>query len=532
MGRIGALFKSYRWPLLSAVLIGTSYIPLPPWAVLFCYAPLWLWLDEDASSRRQAFIGGWIAQFIFTVIGNHWIAYTATAFGNFPWPLSGLTLALYAGLIHLHIPLAALLTYEIKTRLRLQGAPVLFVAALTLALAERVWPVIFPWNLGYTLLWARVPILQWADVVGFWGLSSGLLLLNAWIAWVWQKRDDSDLIFKHVGIISVILVALMAGGVWKKREWRQTNDVLVASVIQANIGDIEKVYAEQGRGYQVSIVDRFVRLSQSAILQQGETQLLVWPETALPAAPDRPDQSGPLMRRIGSALAPYGRHILTGAYSRDPATDDGGPALTYNAVFLLNAQGEPVSAPYKKNHLLVFGEYLPLSERFPVLLEWLPFVANFGRGQGPALVHLPRPSGTPLRLGPQICYEGLFAGFTREIAKAGAEVLVNVTNDSWFGTPFEPLQHMTMTLARAIETRRPLIRSTNTGISTVMLASGDQLESSPTHEEWFGSFHIPYRRDPPQTFYVLYGHWDWTILLLALAGLLTHGWLHARSRSS
>lgn len=532
MRKIGALFKTYRWPLLAGVLIGTTYIPFPPWALLICYVPLWLWIDEDASSRRQVFFGAWLTQFVLTVIGFHWIAYTASAFGHFPWPLSGLTLILFAALIHLHIPVAALLAFELKTRLRLEGAPFLFLCALILALLERIWPMIFPWHLGYTLLWAKLPVYQWADVVGFWGLSSLVLLLNAWLAWVWQKQDDSDLIFKHVSLVSILIVGLMAGGIWKKRAWRETDEVLHAGVVQANIGDLEKVYAEQGRGYQHNIVGKYVQLSQKVILENADTQVLIWPETALPTAPDRRDHSSNYLERIRGGLAPYGRHVLTGAYSRDPDPPGGGKPLSYNAVFLLNAQGDPVAAPYRKTHLLAFGEYLPFSETFPVLLEWLPFVANFGRGVGAQVQELPRPSGRHLRLGPQICYEGLFPEFSRGSALAGAEVLVNVTNDSWFGTPFEPRQHMVMTLARAIETRRPLIRSTNTGISTAILANGDQLERSPNDQEWTGVFKVPFRRDPEQTFYVRYGHWDWVLLSLALAALLLRGWLYARTRRS
>ena len=95
---------------------------------------------------------------------------------------------------------------------------------------------------------------------------------------------------------------------------------------------------------------------------------------------------------------------------------------------------------------------------------WFPHTADFARGDGP---QIRRYRG--LLLGPQICYEGLFPGFSRKLADQGAQVFVNVTNDSWFGTRAEPYQHLAMTLARGIEFRRPVIRATNTGISTAML---------------------------------------------------------------
>ena len=107
------------------------------------------------------------------------------------------------------------------------------------------------------------------------------------------------------------------------------------------------------------------------------------------------------------------------------------------------------------------------------------------------------------RLGPQICLESLYPKFSASMARQGAEIFSNVTNDSWFGRTFEPYQHMTMTLARAIENRRPLLRATNTGITTAVLADGTVLEKSPMGEEWVGFYNIPFQKNPDVVFYSL-----------------------------
>ncbi|MEN0060107.1 MAG: nitrilase-related carbon-nitrogen hydrolase, partial [Bdellovibrio sp.] len=159
----------------------------------------------------------------------------------------------------------------------------------------------------------------------------------------------------------------------------------------------------------------------------------------------------------------------------------------------------------------------------------LPFVSNFGRGQGPEVMTW-QFKGEEIHWGGQVCYEGLDPAFSRGLAEKGADILVNVTNDSWFGRPSEPLQHLYMTLARAIETRRPLVRSTNTGISTVALASGEVLSASPVHEEWSGSFLVRYKSQAPRTFYVQAGHYDWILILVALFSIV--GVAYARSRRS
>ncbi|MBX3035207.1 MAG: apolipoprotein N-acyltransferase [Bdellovibrionaceae bacterium] len=506
---------------MSSVLIATTYVPFPPWALLFCFVPLWLWLNEPQRTGRGAFFGGWLTQFIFTLIGNHWIAHTAKEFGYFPWPLAILTLLLFAAFIHLHVPMASYLSVVLRNRLNLRGARFFFVLALVFSLVERIWPMIFPYNMGYTLLWAQWPVYQWADVIGFSGLSSVIFLINAWIAWMWTRRHDTRRVLKHAGTLAFLLGGFTLGGLWHARSWKHTDAEVKALVVQANIGNLEKAYAEQGRGFLFGITSKFVELTQKGLGEHPDADLVVWPETAFPDSPDRPEFSQPRLDQIAAGLGPLEKPLLIGAYSKDPSpTGRARDALTYNAVFLLDSRGKPLDQPYRKTDLLMFGEYLPLSETFPILLEWLPFISNFGRGQGPMTLNWRR-AGGEVRLGPQICYEGLFPDFSRGLALKGAEVLVNVTNDSWFGTPFEPRQHMNKTLARAIEVRRPLVRSTNTGISTAILADGTQLQRSPSDQEWTGLYRIPYKQNPPLTFYTRYGHWDWLLLCLALLLLLT-----------
>jgi apolipoprotein N-acyltransferase len=178
-----------------------------------------------------------------------------------------------------------------------------------------------------------------------------------------------------------------------------------------------------------------------------------------------------------------------------------------------------------------------------------PDLGAFGRGSGPMVMHAPirrtskklaqsdgalqagliaATANDVVRLGPQICYEGLYPEFSMALSREGAQIFANVTNDSWFGSNFEPYQHMYMTFARAIEFRRPLIRSTNTGITTAILASGDMLERSPMHTEWTGNFRIPYLADPPHTFFEkIANRWSW---ILAISLLLLLGFTRERRK--
>ena len=162
--------KSLWWGALTGILVGTSYIPFPPWAILFCYTPLWFFAVKKTTTRKQALIAGWTAQFILTLIGFHWISYVAHEFGYLPWPIALAVLLLFASTVHVYIPLSIWLGLYLQEKFHLRKSAVLLLFASLLALSEHFWPSLFSWNLGYTLLWTDSPLAQWADVVGFEGL--------------------------------------------------------------------------------------------------------------------------------------------------------------------------------------------------------------------------------------------------------------------------------------------------------------------------------------------------------------------------
>lgn len=522
----------FRWPLLSGILVGTTYIPFPPWALVFCYTPLWLFAVEDSQSIRKSFWGGWITQFILTLIGFHWIAYTAHEFGQIPWIVAIIALLLFCAVMHIYVAVAVALGTWLRLRFKLSAGISLVVIALLHSLLERAWPVIFDWHLGYTLLWARIPIFHLADIVGFLGLSSIVLLLNAWVAFIWLKQNFIRNALTHLSFLTLTFAALVGAGYWHGKQWNNFDRSVNVTIVQANIGNLEKVYAEQGRGYQGTITQKFIQLTQEAFQKFPQTDIFVWPETAFPDYLDQHSLNRKNPQMLIEGLTPMGKPALVGAYSKNLGADERVETATFNAMFLIDHQGNNLDIPYRKTELLAFGEYLPLSERFPILLKWLPFVSNFGRGQGPHIMKWDRGNGETLNWGPQICYEGLYPGFTRGLEEKGTDVIVNITNDSWFGYPFEPRQHLYMTLARAIEVRRPLVRSTNTGISTAILANGDVLQQSPLHTEWSGTFNVKYLKEAPATLYVQGGHRDWMLLIAALVLIIMYGAYHARSRRS
>src|SRR4051812_28335243 len=121
MNKILSYFKRYSPGIISGVLVGTSYIPFPPWAILFCYLPLWYAVVQNPNELRKNFVMAWWTQFVLTLIGFHWIAYVSYVFGYMPWPLAGGVLLLFAACVHLYIPLAIVVSSYCRKRWRLSA---------------------------------------------------------------------------------------------------------------------------------------------------------------------------------------------------------------------------------------------------------------------------------------------------------------------------------------------------------------------------------------------------------------------------
>ena len=503
--------------------MGTSYIPLPPWALAVCFAPLWFFVLSKAQNWKQAFWAGWLTQFFLSLIGFHWVAFVAHEFGYLPWVVAVPILLLFASTVHIYFAMVAGLGYWLRKRLALNELSTLLLMVSLLTLAEGWWPSLFPWNLGYPWLAAKLPIAQIADTIGFLGLSFLTHLVSAVAAYLYLKRDRA-LTVVTAGMILILFGFLNWVGLQKEKQWQTTDSTLRVLQVQANIGNLEKVYAEKGTGYQQEILNQFFNLTRQGLAKYPQTNLVVWPETAYPDALNDSERNRKYPSQFFQFIGEVHKPILTGAYAKDP------PEMTspneYNGLFLFDAQGVALAPAYHKTYLLAYGEYTPFADVFPWMAKLSPAGVGFAKGPGPTVMPF-----LDSVVGLQICYESLYPSFSQELSRKGATWLVNLTNDSWFGPTFEPWQHMYMTLARAIEVRRPLVRSTNTGITTSILASGEILPFSPISQAWFGLNEIRYLKNPPETFYVKYGGWLPLVLLLIITFTLANSLIFGRSRT-
>jgi len=512
-------YSAWWLPVLSGILIGTSYIPFPPWASLFCFVPLWLFWQQQ-QKLKAVLLGGLLTSFIYTLIGFNWVTYTLHEFAKVNWFLAGIGMLLFALFGHLFVPVAGMLWFWGRKLCATKTWLSFALMAIVTALAELYVPMLFKWNFGYSWYGAGLPIYQWAEIIGFTGLSMLSILANLLVLLAWRARATRA---GQAGFAAFVLVflGLNAGGIWLKNRLPEPDASVNALLVQANIGNMEKQAMEHGKGFQAEILKKYLRISAEGLAKHPETDFVMWSETAFPAMLGGDYNYSIFAQSVQDFLRSHQVGLITGAYGKDSQS-----GLITNSLFAIDQQGTITEPHYSKTILLALGEYIPGEESFPWLRELLPMVSHFGRGPGPTV--LLRFNG--YAMGPQVCYESLFPAFSKGLADLGAQFIVNVTNDSWYGTWQEPYQHLYMTLARGVEFRRPVLRVTNTGISTVSLANGEVLALSPMDTSWSGAYRVGYRTQPQATFYQRHIDLMPGLLWLALVLLLGYAAMHSRDK--
>ncbi|MFO0773625.1 MAG: apolipoprotein N-acyltransferase [Nitrospiraceae bacterium] len=397
------------------------------------------------------------------------------------------------------------------------GAPALWTA---LELGRTFLLTGIPWALlGYSQgEWTT--IIQIADMTGTYGLSFLIVLVNVGFVGVVRRMVPALASEHHVSLapIGVALVALL--GVWtygtfqlqqapnstsaaQPEQDRATSPQITVGVVQANIDQASK-WDER---FRTETITRYTRLTKQAA---QHVDLLLWPEAATPFVFE---MEPAYQQLIGEVLREVDSPLLFGspAVRRYP---DGRPYLL-NSAYLLSSQGKMLGR-YDKQHLVPFGEYIPLHNSLLWFLDKLvEGIGDFEAGTQPTVLPVPqriqRPSESRGKATPQgrgefgvvICYEIIFPDLVRQFALNGADFMTTITNDAWFGLSAAPYQHFGMVQFRAVENRRAFARAANTGISGFIDPYGRVMQSGPLFEEAALVGTVPLRRD--LTFYTRYG---------------------------
>lgn len=450
-----------------------------------CFVPV-LFAIRGCSPRRAFELGGvfgWVTQ----MGGFYWIAELLRNFAGVPPPLDWVATVLlcaYQALV------CAVALYAVRrAELSLGVAPVWSLPVVFPAL-ELAFPLIFPNAIGYSQ-YRFAAVTQIVEWVGLTGLGSLILLVNGGL-YEGLLRGRA-VAWPRVAVPALCAALALGYGLARipqiDARSAQARRLRVA-LVQTNVG-----MGSKQRNAEAS-VKKHVDASRAALAEDPAIELIVWPETVYYGYVPRAGGTVPGLEAAGiDAPLAFGAPSLV--FDRE-----GRVVEFYNSMVLVSARNR-ILGIYDKIELVPLGEEIPGLSWFPWLEDLLPVPALLDAGT--RYTYLVLEDGT--RLLPLICIEDIIPSLVRKLwREAGpADVLVNVTNDSWYGQTHEPIHHMAMATFRSIETRRSLIRSTNTGISVLVDPVGRITARTPMAREVTLIGEVPLVEDDSSTPYMRYG---------------------------
>ena len=500
----------YFWAALSGGLLVLSFplVNLWPFAWFFLVPLL---VCTRGKHGKDAFFLGAFAGVIAYLGLIYWVVVAVHRYGNIPLPLAIPILLLLVIYLSLYWGVFAFFASFAKDKgewIVLLAIPAFWVG---LEYLRSFLLSGFPWALvGYSQ-YLNTSFVQIADMTGIYGVSFLLILINTllflWIV-AWSERKRGPIIGT---IFTMALLALtFAYGYWKINAPLKTEKGLTVGVAQGNIPqDVKWDSAFQKRTLTIY-------RDLSLELKEQSPGLIVWPETAVPSYFPSGTE---LDDKVMDIAQETGTYLLVGALSakekKKVVREVKEVMEVYNSAYLLTPQRR-ISGRYDKMHLVPFGEYIPLSSRFPVLNK-LAGVWNIEQGEKAVLFRLPRG-----RVGVLICFEGIFPELCREYVRQGANFMVTITNDAWFGQTSAPYHHLPQAPFRAIENRVWLVRAANTGISAFVDPWGRIIKPSNLFTPAVLAEEITFKANT-MTFYTKYG--DFFAIACSLLGVVLIGYI-------
>lgn len=466
MSAIGSIPKA-TFPLfcslIAGALLGLAWLfpgdflgAVLTWAAVFLFIYTFF---ESKTPCLDLYLGGIVS----ITIGFHWLIVTIAKFGGFAWPLAAIVFLFFVAISALQFALFGYLGYLINKDFK----GFALTTPLSWCAVEFGFFRVFPWDMGHTQL-GILPVAQIADI-------GGVILISFLLFWVCEAafrkfvRNEPATSF----VVSVLFLVLSLGyGQYKIFQYSDPKgEIQKIAVIQANVSIDDKHDAAM---LEIN-TKRYSELSRSI---PGPDTLIIWPESVIT------DWISAVVGSVGNdPRLPFfesNNPLLVGALTFESDT-----VFSNSALAILNSG--TVLEPYNKQILMPFGEYMPLGGTFPWLNSLNPNVANFSAGKGIKVFEYPmirsNDDSYSLFLSPLICYEDILPSLSRDAVQKGAQLLVNLTNDAWFGDTVAPYQHNLIASFRSIENRRFLVRSTNTGLTAVINPLGQTVQDLPPFEE-------------------------------------------------
>jgi len=523
-------YKNWFLAVISGLLLVFSF---PGFNLFFLawFALVPLLIAIDKANRKTAFLLGLVSGAIyFFCVSTFWIIplypYANLFLTTFAAILLMAYLCMYVGVFVLLLKVASKTesSHSIENkvvalqrfanffqRVRGTGHFYVFSAAVFwtgLELIRGWFATGYPWgSVGYSQ-WNNLPAIQIASVVGIYGVSFLIVLVNATIAQVILSYPEWKRGLKSAILPFAILIVVVIHGCVILAQPAHTGKKVKVALVPGNIKQIEKWnpknFPEIFRKYISNI---------NQVKPKEQIDLLVLPETAIPANLLAKGWEGHL-----NLLKETQKQLNTSLLLGLPYSDGD---KVYNGAFLLSPQGEELGR-YYKTHLVPFGEYVPLKRFIPEKIrDRLEGVSEFDKGEKVSIFSLP--SVESAKFGTVICFESVFGGHCRKFVKRGANFMGIITNDAWFEGTAAPEQHLSMAPFRAIENRVSVFRCANGGISCIINRFGEIEQKLENPDDVFIIGEVSLNDD--KTIYTRYGEWFPTVCLVLMVIFICYEFL-------
>lgn len=488
--------------LLAGLVTCTAMAPYNAWFVPFLTIPVLFYCLIWSPGFWRSFICSWFFWFGYFVSSLVWIGNALLVEGNeefiwaYPFAVVGLPILLAI------FPALCLSIARVRSNFEEISGWFAFIAALGLAEILRGYLFTgFPWNnIAYT--WAGLPaISQSVSIGGLYFLST---ISYAWFALLalYLVQDKKLIGYITTGALLASFLSLFYWGDTRLKDHPpQLEPQIMVHLIQPDINQSQKWRPEE----VWANFNTLANLSASAINHKpGSINLIIWPETATTDRILSYPEARDVMRRF---LREGRRDVLATGLLR--AEGQGEQRAYFNSLVTIGSDLK-IKGLYNKTHLVPFGEYIPFQKIIP--LEPIVKFSGFRSGDGPRTL----PVAGPLTISPLICYEAIFPGQSITSAAIRPSLIVNVTNDAWYGDSAGPRQHLVQATYRAIETGVPVARVANTGISALIDPYGRIIDRIPLDKQGTRSMNLPIATEN-KTHFANYPYHFWVLLLFGFA---------------
>ena len=431
-----------------------------------CFVPLLAALR--GKTARQSLQLGMISGTSMNLVSLYWLVGTLTRFGEIPLVPS--TVLIFVFCIYSSLQFGIFTWYISRLGLcRGKSVANALVISFAWVVAEFFFPVLFPYGIGVSQGYYPT-VMQVVDTLGVNFLGFLMFFANVSVFYLLDDMRQRKRPAFAPPVISIAAIAIVLGyGTFRIDEIEkllETKPRVEIAMVQANFD-----YAEKNLDNEPVITEKHREMSR----EFTEADLVIWPETSVQHWFPKEDSVYRIDYQTDVVPKKHTAHFLIGGLSfiQDPALLEDGwdeeDHRKYNTAFLVDPQSN-ILGQYSKTRLFLLGEYFPwINEELRFLKRVFPMIGDLTPGEGPRVLEVPEKN---IKIGPLICYEDIIAELSRNYVKTGANLLVNLTNDAWFGRSIAPYQHLLLSIPRAVETRRYLVRSTNSGISAIVSPTG------------------------------------------------------------